>query len=548
MDAAQSQQHTKIGGIRAGIRAVIAFAVLMFSAVFLTGLSASAQSFAFKQSVALAAGKDKAIASFYKERDYRPIWTSGRDGQRRKAFLEAASKAAIHGLPTGRYDAREMRRAFSKISSAKNRGLLEVETTRKFLQYARDIHSGVLEPRRLGRDEFYIFPPRQDRLELLRAFAESSPRRFLKALPPSRPEYARLLKEKARLEQVMARGGWGAKVNAKKLKPGMSGDAVVALRNRLMAMGYRRLGISPTYNDALQKAVKLFQTSHGLNADGVVGGGTLSAMNVSARFRLQQVVVGLERQRWINKPLGKRHIFVNLADYRAYVVDNGKTTFVTRVVVGKTGTRFRTPEFSDTMTHMIINPSWHVPLSIATKEYLPMLQKDPMALQARGIGMTDIDGQPVDSTRVDYSQLDAENFPFILKQNPGARNALGRVKFMFPNRFNIYLHDTPSRSLFARDQRTYSHGCVRLQKPLELAYVLLARQSSTPEQMFHRYLKSGEETQVNFKEPIPVHLVYQTAWVTPQGRANYRMDHYGRDKKVFGALQKAGVVLRVIGS
>jgi len=548
MRIGQSVQRVNFDKIRA--MAPIIFAI--FSMAFLTApwavSRADAQSVAFQQAVTLAAGKDKDIVAFYKERGYRPIWTSGHDRQRRKAFLEAVAKAGDHGLPTSRYEARQIRSDFRKIASARERGQLEVATTLKFLQYARDIHSGILEPRPLGRKEFYIFPPRQNRLELLRKFAKSAPRAFLKALPPSHPDYARLLKEKARLERVMSRGGWGPKVVAKKLKPGMSGPAVVALRGRLMAMGYRRLGISPDYNDALQSGVKQFQIDHGLNPDGVAGAGTIAAMNVSAQARLRQVVIGLERQRWINKPRGKRHVFVNQADFRAYVMDNGKPTLVTRVVVGRSSSRFRTPEFSDTMTHLVINPSWHVPESIALKEYLPKLRKDPTTLARLGIGMTDAEGQPVDSTRVDYAQFDEKNFPFSLKQNPGRHNALGRVKFMFPNRFNVYLHDTPSRSLFARDRRTYSHGCVRVQKPLELAYTLLARQSANPKKMFHRYLNTGEESMVYLKEPIPVHLVYHTAWVTPQGRPNYRMDNYGRDKKVFKALQKAGVVLPSVGS
>ncbi len=524
----------------------IALVLTLLTAIALLGLGgpANAQSTAFKQAVALASAKDKDIAAFYKERNYKPIWTSGADRQRRKAFVEAAAKAGDHGLPGGRYDAAQLRNGFSGIKSAKARGLLEVETTRKFLQYAQDIQSGILEPRRIDK-ELYVFPPRRDRLKMLRAFVKSSPRGFIRSLPPKHPDYTRLLKEKARLERVVGRGGWGPKVKAKKIKPGQSGKSVVAMRARLTAMGYKKVGISPDYNAALEKAVKVFQIDHGLNADGVAGGATISAMNVSAQSRLQQVIVGLERQRWINKPRGKRHIFVNQADFRAYVMDNGKPTLETRVVVGKRG-KFRTPEFSDEMTHLIINPTWHVPQSIAVKEYLPMLQENPNALGRQGLKMLDEDGLRVDPTTIDYSQYDQENFPFSLKQPPSAGNALGKVKFMFPNRFNIYLHDTPSKSLFARDTRAFSHGCVRVQKPFELAYTLLARQSANPQALFQQYLSTGLETVVDLKKPIPVHLVYHTAWVTPQGRPNYRLDTYGRDRKIFKALQKTGVVLRAV--
>lgn len=522
----------------------VALAVVVSFLVSFSG-SAQAQSTAFKQAVALAAGKDEAVIAFYKERNYKPIWTSSGDRQRRKAFLEAISKAGDHGLPVERYNAVQLKKAFGSIRSAKARGALEAETTLRFLQYAQDIQSGILEPKRIDPD-MAISPPRRDRLETLKAFLASNPRSFLRALPPKHPDYVRLLKEKARLEKVVGNGGWGPKVSTKALKPGRSNPKVVELRKRLTAMGYRKVGISPEYNEALAEAVKVFQIDHGLNADGVAGPGTMAAINTSAQYRLQQVIVGLERQRWLNKPRGKRHIFVNQADFRAHVMDNGKPTLTTRVVVGKPYTKFRTPEFSDTMTHMIINPTWHVPKSIARNEYLPMLQEDPSSLGRQGIRMTDIYGQEVDPETVDYSEYDQENFPFDLKQPPGRGNALGKVKFMFPNKFNVYLHDTPSKSLFARDGRAFSHGCVRVQKPFDLAYTLLAPQSANPKALFHNYLDAISEAQVDLVKSIPVHLVYHTVWVTASGRPNYRKDTYGRDKKVFSALTKAGVVLRAV--
>jgi len=523
---------------------IIAIAAALWTSAALT---VSAQSLAFKQAVATAASNDPAIAKFYQDRNYKPIWTNNNDRQRRRAFIDAASKAWIHGLPTQRYDAKVLRHDFGGIKSAKARGILEVETTRKFLQYAQDIQSGALEPRRLG-EEFFVKPPRRDRLATLVVFAKSSPRGFIASLPPSGPKYQRLLKEKARLEKIIGRGGWGPKVAAKKLKPGQSGKNVIALRRRLVAMGYKRLGLSPKFDESLQIAVQLFQVDSGLNPDGVAGGGTLAAVNVSAQTRLQQVIIGLERQRWLNKPLGKRHILVNLADFRAFVIDNGKPTLTTRVVVGKVGKKYWTPEFEDTMTHLIVNPTWHVPESITRREYLPMLKKDANALVRQGIVMTDVSGEQVDPQTLDFSQYDDKNFPFDLRQPPSAGNALGKVKFMFPNRFNIYLHDTPSKSLFARDRRTYSHDCVRVQKPFELAYTLLGKQSANPKRLFQSTLGTGLETVIDLKEPIPIYLTYQTAWVTAQGRPNYRMDVYGRDKKVFAALRKAGVVLRAVRS
>lgn len=505
---------------------------------------ASAQSIAYQQAIAMAAANDKEVLEFYKARDFAPIWTSASDGNRRRALVEAAEGAPDHGLPSGIYDAETLKKNFSQIRSARERGILEVETTQAFLLYAQHVQSGILEPRRLDK-ELDIVTPRRDRIKTLEAFLKSNPRAFMRSLPPQHPDYARLMKEKVRLEKELGNGGWGPKIGSRSLKPGRSSKQVQLMRARLTAMGYKHLGDSPEYDEKLEKTVALFQVDHGLNADGVAGSATINAMNVSAQARLQQVIVGLERQRWINKPRGKRHIFVNQADFRAYVMDNGKVTLDTRVVVGKSS-RFRTPEFSKMMTHMVINPTWHIPKSIARNEYLPMLKKNPNALARQGIRMIDASGRQVNSSSLDYSQYSAKHFPFDLKQPPSDGNALGLVKFMFPNRHNIYLHDTPSKSLFVKDLRAFSHGCVRVQKPFDLAYTLLRPQSSNPEKLFHDTLETRIETVVDLVNAVPVHLVYHTAWVSPQGRANYRSDIYGRDKKVFSWLQDSGVVLRAV--
>jgi len=526
----------------------VAVATLAVVAVFLSGHNADAQTSVFKQAVATASANDKAISTFYAERDYRPIWTGTGDRARRQAFVAAAAHAPDHGLPTGRYDARLLKADFAAVKTARGRAYLEVETTRRFLRYAHDIQSGILDPNKLS-DDIAIKAPRRDRLAQLRAFSKSAPAAFIRALPPKAPEYARLLKEKARLEKALAAGDWGAKVRAKKLRPGRSGPAVAILRQRLTAMGYGGLGRGgDTYDDATSRAVQQFQTDRGLKADGVAGQATIRALNVSAQTQLKQVVIGLERQRWFNFDLGARYILVNQAAFKAYVIDNDRVTLQTRVVVGKAGARFRTPEFNDKMTYMVINPSWYVPQSIIRREYLPKLQKDSAALNPLGIEFTDANGQKVSPASIDFSQYGLKNFPFSFRQPPGPRNALGKVKFMFPNKFNIYLHDTPSKSLFNSARRAFSHGCVRVQKPFQLAYTLLGRQSSNPKALFAKYLNSGRETRVNLKQAVPVYLTYKSVWISADGRPNYRMDVYGRDKLVFGALQNAGVVLPAVRS
>lgn len=529
---------------RAGSALVAIAVVVIASLLSATGAHAQ-QSMAYKQAIATAAADDPALAKFYQERGYVGIWTTNRDGRRRAALLEAFARAGDHALPTGKFDPARMRQEFARARTARERGELEVRVSRLFLEYVQDIQSGIVDPRSLGKD-MALVPPRRDRLKTLEAFSRSTPAAFIRRLPPQTPGYANLLKEKKRLELAIRRGGWGEKVKARKLEPGDKGGAVVALRNRLIRMGYLRRTSSRSYDAELQKAVQRFQADHGLFSDGIAGKSTLEAINVGPEYRLQQVVVGLERQRWLNKPLGKRHVLVNQADFMAWIYDDGKPTFETRVVVGQAKRDFQTAEFSDEMTHMIVNPSWHVPESIMVREYLPKLRNNAAALDREGIIMSDSSGRPVDPSQIDLSQYGADNWPFSMRQPPGQGNALGRVKFMFPNKFNIYMHDTPARSLFGREARAYSHGCVRVQKPIEFAYALLAPQVADPKSYFDRILASGEETQVDLVKHVPVHLTYMTAWVAPDGHVNYRRDVYGRDKRVFQALENAGVTLGAV--
>ncbi len=506
---------------------------------------ASAQSLAFKQAVAEAAAKDKDIAAFYKEIGYKPIWTSTSraDKKRREAFLAALGNVSAHALPEDRYRADQVSALMRNARSDRDRGALDVELSRLFLQYARDVQTGILNPRRVNEGLVREVPLRP-RKATLAAFYKSSAKGFLKALPPKSPEYARLMKEKMRFQKIIGRGDWGDKVAAKSLKPGASNRSVLQLRNRLISMEYLKRTPTTSYDGAMVAAVKAFQQDHGLLDDGVAGARTMDAINTTAATRLSQIVVAMERERWINMPLGKRHIWVNITDFHARIVDNGKITFQTRSVVGMNANDRRTPEFSDVMDHMVLNPTWNVPRSIATKEYLPLLQKDPFAV--RNLNITDVRGQLVSRADMDFTQFDETNFPFDLKEPPSRGNALGLVKFMFPNRHNIYLHDTPAKSLFGREKRAFSHGCVRLRDPFDFAYALLAKQERDPEGFFKATLGTGRETVVPLKEPVQVHLVYRTAATQAKGNIQFRDDVYGRDRAIWRALSDAGVVLSAV--
>lgn len=495
---------------------------------------------AFREAVAAAAASDADLATFYRMRGYNGIWTGTSElvQDRRNALLSAFADAPAHGLPAARYDAAAVMDALRAAATPAEQGRMEVELSRLLLGYARDVQTGILTPGRVDpliKREVAL----RSRLGTLQAFAASSPVAHLRSLPPAAPEYGRLMREKLRLEGLVARGGWGPSVVADRLELGAAGPQVVALRNRLIAMGYMGRTASDRFDGAMLAAVQRFQAAHGLAQDGIVGPGTLAEINTPAEDRLRAVIVAMERERWTNAPRGDRHIWVNLTDFTAAIIDHDVTTFRTRSVVGATATDRQSPEFSDVMEFMVVNPTWYVPRSIITKEYLPQLQKDPGAVGQ--LVITDRTGREIDRGAIDFAGYTAATFPFAMREPPSQGNALGLVKFMFPNPYNIYLHDTPAKSLFGREVRAFSHGCIRLADPFDFAHALLAPQTEDPQAFFAERLQSGRETRVDLQTPVPVHLDYRTAFTLATGELEFRRDVYGRDARIWAALQREGV-------
>ena len=519
-----------------------AFALALGAVFVMPPQSAFAQVAAFKQAVAETGSRDEDIAKFYRAQNFEGVWTGSEDihQARRAALLDALRRAGDHGLPVARYDAGTLERQMRNARSPRDLGILEVEMTRALLQYARDIQSGALIPSKvvsaIKREVTYT-----DRAALISGFLSSQPAAYLRSLAPRTIEYNALMKQKMLLSELSSRGGWGPEVKASSLKPGAAGPAVVALRNRLMAMGYLQRSNAKTYDAAMEVAVEAFQKAHGLEADGVAGSGTIEQINIGPETRIKSVLVAMERERWFNKKRGYRHILVNIPDFTAKIVDDGRITFETRSVVGATKRDRETPEFSDEMDHMVINPSWYVPRSIIVGEYLQALRNNPNAV--RHIEITDRRGRVVSRSAANFAKYTARNFPYSMRQPPSRSNALGLVKFMFPNKYNIYLHDTPAKNLFSREVRAYSHGCVRLNDPFDFGYALLAKQEADPKGFFQSQLRTGRESRVNLVDPVPVHIIYRTAFTDERGNLNFRRDIYGRDAQIWDALQKAGVEL-----
>lgn len=493
---------------------------------------------------ALTAQDNAPLYAYYESTGFAPVFVG--NPARLSALIAALEGAGAEGLPAQTDLISRLRAAMAAAGQPATDAALETMAAQAYVDFATDLTSGVLNPNDLS-DLINFDTVRPTPQALMAKVAKSNGSGALfEALEPQDPSYNALQDELARLETLVKAGGWGPKITSgRTLRPGQSNARVLAMRVRLNALGYDGTeGVSPRYDQALVAAVKTFQSDNALTSDGIVGPQTLIALNSDPSIQMQQVIVNLERRRWLNYDLGARHILVNQANFTGYVIDYGLPTLVTRVVVGKTSAKYQTPEFIDEMTHLIVNPSWNVPQSIAAQEYLPKVLRDPSVLTRQNITMrvrgTD---ERVDARLIDMSQYTEDNFPFVLQQRPGNRNALGSVKFMFPNKYNVYLHDTPSKSLFNRDSRAYSHGCVRVQRPLDLAYTLLAPQTDDPEGTFRAARNSGRETTINLETPVPIYLTYETVFLNENGNIAYRVDVYGRDKLVFDALAENGVTL-----
>jgi murein L,D-transpeptidase YcbB/YkuD len=511
---------------------------------------------------AVGAARDPALASVYGARGYVPIWLGDRPARVAASLLAAFDGAEGHALPPVA-DVAALRARLEALAglagdaALAERATLDVALSLAALAYGTALTSGALTPRRVD-DELHIDPPRPDRAALLDTLAAAAePRWKLDAMAPADPGYAALRARLAAFRRLTEDGGWTAPMpDASVLRLGDEGPEVARLRARLLEMGdaaaaapdviVASTALPPSaearFDEGLEAAVIRFQRRHGLNADGVVGRRTLDALRPDARARMRQIAVNLERMRWMNRDLGARRIMVNQADFTMTLFDHDERVDSMRVIVGL-AKEHRTPEFSDVMTHLVVNPTWNVPRSIATKEILPQLRADPgylaaheMKVFARG------EKTPVDPWTVDWSQYSENNFPWRVRQEPGDANALGHVKFMFPNNFAIYMHDTPSRGLFAKDMRAFSHGCVRLERPVDLAHMLLDGQVPDPEGLFDEWLARDDEIWVRIRRPVQVHLTYRTAWVDEaSGLDQFRADVYGRDATIWAALEGAGL-------
>ncbi len=472
------------------------------------------------------------LAELYELRGFRPLWTSADRSEALRRFVHGVE---ADGLRPADYHAGVLDAAARIGGSldAEDAAELDLLRTDAFIRVAHDLHGGRVDPSVLDptwhvdRAGGALSPEALDSLA-----SQPSVLRALDSLRPQHPIYRGMMQALERYRRLASDGGWPRLPDSLFLGPDSVGPEVEVLRRRLVVEGFLPPGSrgSQTYDARLEDAVKAFQHLRGLNEDGVVGPSTVSALNVPAAARVEALRVNLERARWVLRELEDTAVVVNIAGQKVYVLEGDSVALEMRAVVGKGYTR--TPVFSAAMRYLVLNPTWTVPRSI-NGEILSHIRRDPGYLASQGFQILDAAGEEVDPDSVDFGRYSGASFPFVFRQRPGPTNALGRIKFMFPNTYNVYLHDTPERSLFQREERTFSHGCIRVQDPMALAAVLLG-----PESMARaREALAGRET-LTLDLPVPrlVLVLYWTAAVDLDGDVHFYRDVYGRDGALLEAL------------
>ncbi|MDH3639013.1 MAG: L,D-transpeptidase family protein, partial [Gammaproteobacteria bacterium] len=486
------------------------------------------------------------LQRLYAASGYQPIWVqSGRLNTYGRMLLDVLSAAQDHGLDTAEYHLPSIsaRLASRDLKTLDGIADLDVLMSDGALTYASHLVAGKVEPEKLYKG-WKSAPRERDVVSVLWTARNGDPIAVKSAyalLAPGDLRYHRLRALLARYRDESRK--FIPKVPDTKLAAGDHDPGVASLRDRLAAWGDHAIQSDDEpnqFDETLEADVKKFQLRHGLDADGVVGAKTRAALNTSLAYRARQIKVNLERWRWLPLDLGARRIEVNIAGFHVDVIEDNVSVLPMKAIVGK---RYhKTPVFSGLMTYLVLNPSWNVPPSIAANEFLPKLRQDPSFLVEDGYRLLSGWGENrivLDAHSIDWHAVAKRGFPYRIQQLPGDKNALGKVKFMFPNEFDVYLHDTPARSLFARTTRDFSHGCVRLEKPLDLAPYLLRGDPVWPAGRIERVLETKQETTVLLKSPIPVHILYWTAWVDEQGTPHFRNDIYDRDTPLAVALTES---------
>lgn len=488
---------------------------------------------------------DSVLVSLYGERTFAPRWFEGGDITKEgRRTLEALALAEAHGLRSD-WDA-EVRALVAAVDTVakdqRDHAIAEADValSSAYAAFANDLARGRLSPADVQRS-WRIRTEEDGWQAVSAAWNGDDPVGALELLEPMLPQYRALMELRERLTGARANGEWQVVPDGAKADRADRGPAVAAVRARLMASivdrereaAARGLDDAAFFDEHLAEAVRSFQKRHGLNVTGALNDETRTALNVTAAERLRAIDINLERWRWLPRDLGDHIIFVNIPAYEVYALEEGRIALSMKAVVGKP--EWRTAIFRDTMTHFIVNPFWNVPGSIMEEDLLPKMESDAGYLDRNGYEVVDSDGNVVGSDGFVLAWLSDPASGLRVRQRPGEGNALGRIKFMFPNAHDIYLHDTPARHLFSEPNRALSHGCIRLEDPVRFARYITRTATDRTMGVVEEALAQTQPRQIDLDAPLPVYLAYFTVWVDEDGTPRFLPDVYGLDRDIAGA-------------
>jgi L,D-transpeptidase YcbB len=472
----------------------------------------------------------------YEQGGFRPLWT---DRTALRSLLTAIDAVRADGLDPELYHFSTLNWAAVGAWDPVSLAARDLLATDAFVRLSHDLRFGRVEPQgpATPAESEWAFGGAYAVANLTAVVSAGRVREAIAALRPQHFVYGGLLAALADLRRIQSEGGWDSVPAGSTLARDSVDARVLLLRRRLWIAGdlsekaYEADDWSPRFDSMVEAAVRSFQHRHGLNEDGLVGASTLAAMNVPVEQRIEQLRVNLERARWVAHELPDTFVTVNVAGARVYLLRGDSVVFESRAIVGTDYTR--TPVFTAPMLYVDLNPTWTVPPGIVD-EVLGEVRRDPRYLERLGIRVLTDSGSEVDATEIDFSRYTAADFPFVFRQDPGPANALGRIKLMFPNQHRVYLHDTPSRGLFAREERLFSHGCIRVEDPVGLAEIVLG--DAWSRDAIEAEIGRGITRTIRLPEPVPVFVLYWTAATDLRGVVHFHRDVYGRDALVLAEL------------
>lgn len=483
----------------------------------------------------------RVLPPLYTRRNFRPIWA---DGEKSEQLMIAVRDTLREGLDPRDYHLEEIERlrARTRISDSEDTSLLaslDILLTDSLIRLAYHSIFGKEDPSS-HHPHWNLTDPIDDMNPVAfmeKAVTSESLPEVIDSWKPQHPVYGRLKLALAMYRAIQAEGGWRPVPADLPLKAGLSDERVLSLRRRLSATGdlSGEFDDSMFFDENLEQAVIHFQSRHRLHTDGVVGKKTFEALNVPIEERIDQIRANLERARWLLHDIRDSFVIVDIAGFHAGLNQEGKMVWTVRAQVGKPYRN--TPVFKSAIRYLEFNPTWTIPPGILSKDILPAVKRDPDYLKKRNINVIDRDGKVIEQSLIDWSQYPGRHFPYILRQEPGPDNALGQVKFIFPNEHFVYLHDTPRKSLFDRSERTFSSGCIRVEKPLELAELLLNNPKEWNAAKIKEIINSKQTAKIFLPEPMPVLLLYWTVAVDEDGTVHFKQDPYGRDKAIVEGLK-----------